>query len=166
MKRAVLGLSLMSALMCGPASGQSVKDAAIGTWNLVGYVSTAADGTKTENFGPAPIGIATFDAVGNFTITIVRADIPAFAANNREQGTAEENRAVVRGSIAYFGTYTLAPSGNELIFKIAGATLPNWKGTTQKRGIAMSSKNDLTLVNPVASGGGSAEVTWKRAGGP
>jgi hypothetical protein len=36
-----------------------------------------------------------------------RADLPKFAANNRNVGTPEENKAIVQGSFAYFGTYTV-----------------------------------------------------------
>src|SRR5262249_52921942 len=36
----------------------------------------------------------------------VRSDLPKFASNNRDMGTPEENKAVVQGSITYFGTYS------------------------------------------------------------
>jgi hypothetical protein len=156
-------VGLVIAMLIGTASyAQSIKADSVGTWQLISYVSTSADGAKLENFGPTPIGSASFDAKGNFMISIVRSDLPKFVSGNREKGTPEENSSVVRGSIAYFGTYVISDSANEMIFKIAGATLPNWIGTTQKRGAVMSSPNDLTLVNSVASGGGSAEIKWKR----
>jgi hypothetical protein len=36
----------------------------------------------------------------------MRSDLPKSASKNRAQGTPEENRAVVKGGIATFGTYT------------------------------------------------------------
>lgn len=139
------------------------QKAICGTWTLTSYVSTAADGAAIENFGAAPKGIAMFDAHDNFSIVIVRPDLPRFASGNRERGTAEENGAVVRGSIAYFGRYSLSETGGGVIFEVLGATLPNWIGTTQKRGAAMASADELVLTNASASGGGSARISWIRA---
>jgi hypothetical protein len=34
-------------------------------------------------------------------------DLPKFASGNRLQGSDAENNAIVRGSLAYFGTYTV-----------------------------------------------------------
>jgi hypothetical protein len=151
---------LASPVLVSPVLAQSLKTDAVGAWELVSYVSTAADGSKTENFGAAPIGSAIFDDKGNFTIIIVKSGLPKFASGNREKGTPEENMAVVQGSIAYFGKYTLGEDG--FVFNIAAATLPNWIGSTQKRGAQMPSVNELTLINATASGGGSAEVKFKR----
>ncbi|MET4291163.1 hypothetical protein ABIB06_002511 [Bradyrhizobium sp. LB8.2] len=141
---------------------QSIKATAVGSWTLVSYVSTAGDGTKRENLGPNPIGAASFDAKGNFMISIIRSDLPKIASGNREQGTPAENGAIVRGLIAYFGNYTVAETGDELIVKIEGATLPNWIGSTQKRGAVMPSADELYLVNSIASGGGVAEIRRNR----
>ena len=147
-----------------PEEGEPLlKDATVGTWSLVSYTSTAADGRKTENFGRSPLGIAHFDRAGHFVISVVRSDLAPFASNNRERGTAEENAAVMRGSIAYFGTYAADEAGTSLIFAITGATLPNWIGTTQTRGARFEAPNGLTLINAAASGGGVAEITWRRA---
>ena len=147
-----------------PAEGDpSLKEAVARTWILVSYTSTAADGRKTENFGQHPLGIAHFDRAGHFVISVVRSDLAPFASNNREHGTADENAAVVRGSIAYFGTYAADAAGTSLIFEITGATLPNWIGATQTRGVRFETPNGLTLINAAASGGGVAEITWRRA---
>ena len=52
-----------------------------------------------------------FDGTGHFSWHIIKPDIPKFAANNRLQGTAEENKATVQGVLSYFGTYTLTRTG-------------------------------------------------------
>lgn len=154
-------LMVVGQVFMSTADAQDLARGAVGTWKLVSYTSTAADGTVIQNFGDQPKGIAVFDTAGNFTITIVRADLPPFAENNRERGTADENAAVVRGSIAYFGTYR-DEDGQQLLFRITGATLPNWAGTTQRRQAVMPSTRELTLTNLVASGGGRAEIKWVR----
>lgn len=133
-----------------------------GTWVLDSYVSTAADGSNTQNFGPSAVGCAMFDGAGNFSMTVVRSDLPKFASNNREGGSPDENRAVVQGSLAYFGTYSADADGKGLTLHILGATLPNWIGTTQSRAASMPSHDRLEFTNASASGGGSALIVWRR----
>jgi hypothetical protein len=58
---------------------------------------------------------------------------PKFASNNRQEDTAEENKAVVQGNISYFGTYTVDEAAKILIFHIESCSFPNWNGTDQKR---------------------------------
>ena len=41
-------------------------------------------------------------------------------------GGSEENKAVVQGSIATFGTYSFA--GTDLLIKVEHSTFPNWIG--------------------------------------
>ena len=135
---------------------------AVGTWVLKAYVSTASDGTKRHNFGAGAIGQAMFDASGNFSMMVVRADLPRFASNNRETGSTDENGAVVRGSLAYFGTYVVNADERGMTFHILGATLPNWIGTTQTRTVSMRSRDQLDFINANASGGGSALIEWLR----
>jgi len=63
-----------------------------------------------------PKGIIVFTSDGRFIYLYSRGDLPKFASNNRATGTADENKAVVQGSIATFGTYSVA--GKELSLKI------------------------------------------------
>src|SRR5579863_8371025 len=77
------------------AGAQSVKDL-VGTWALVSDTNTAPDGRTVQPFGPTPLGIAMFDSNGHFAIVNARSDLPKFTSNNRMQGTAEENKAIVQ----------------------------------------------------------------------
>ena len=52
-------------------------------------------------------GLSLPDEAGDFMLILQWATLPRFASANRMSGTAEENKAVVRGSIAYFGTYAI-----------------------------------------------------------
>jgi hypothetical protein len=42
----------------------------------------------------------------------MRRDRPEFAINNRLQGTAEENKAIVQGTVAFYGTWTVDETTN------------------------------------------------------
>ena len=148
--------------LSGSAAADFGKDIA-GTWMLVSNVIERTDGSKVLPFGPNPMGIFILDGSGHFTIVISRTDVPKFAANNRENGTAEENQAAVRGSIAYFGTYTANEPDRTITVKITGSTFPNWVGTEQKRQLTIAG-DEMHYVNPTPSvGSGSANIVWRRA---
>jgi hypothetical protein len=46
-------------------------------------------------------GLSLPDEAGHFMLILQRATLPRFASDNRMSSTAEENKAVVQGSIAY-----------------------------------------------------------------
>ena len=161
--RSIFNLCAMTALgltlMPGNTFAQTAKDI-VGTWKPVSVTVTGLDGRKTEPFGPNPNSILTFDANGRFVLVNTRPDLPKFASNNRLQGTAEENKAIVQGSIAYFGTYSVVDK--VIIEKVEGGTWPNWVGTEQKRPIISLTGDEMKLSTPAASVGGTAENTYKR----
>jgi hypothetical protein len=86
------------------AVAQTAANDLVGTWTLVS-ITIERDGTKTDYYGPNPQGQLMYDSNGRISLIITRSDLPKFASNNREAGTPEENKAIVQGSLAYFGTY-------------------------------------------------------------
>lgn len=114
------------ALLAGNAVAQqkTVKEQLLGTWVMVSNVTMRPDGTKVDTFGPNMKAMATFDSSGRVVSVTTRSDLPKFASNNREMGTAEENKAVVQGSIAYFGSYSVNEADKSLTYQIDGATFP------------------------------------------
>jgi hypothetical protein len=77
--------------------------------------------------------------------------------------TSEENKAVMEGSIAYFGTYTVDEAGKTISLRVDASTFPNQVGNEQKRNITSISANDLQVSNPNASAGGQISYVMKRA---
>ncbi len=95
--------------------------------------------------------------------TILRASLPKFAVNNRMKGTAQENQAIVQGSMVAFGHYTVASAKENVVnFHVEGSTFPNWDGQDQKR-IMTVSGNQLKTINPHSTTGGTTYLIWKRA---
>jgi len=133
-----------------------------GTWTLV-TIYNEQDGKKIEPFGSQPRGSLILTPDGHFSMIFIKAGLPKFAANNRMQGTAEENQAVVQGSHAFFGTYAVASEKEHTVnMHIEGSTFPNTDGQDQKR--TMTVKGDeLMVTNPTPTIGGVAYVVWKRA---
>ena len=158
-----VALSLMLtafAVTASDAIAQGVKNLA-GTWSLVSAVTTDASGKKTPTFGDNPKGEMMLTADGRYMIVITRADLPKFAGNTRDKGTADENKAVVQGSLAHFGKIVVNEADKTLTFQVENATYPNWNGMSQKRTFTVSGE-ELKYHVPAASAGGTAEVVWKR----
>jgi hypothetical protein len=157
----VLAVSVVGAFLCGSgmtALAQTAGDL-VGTWQLVSAENTAKDGAKTEPFGATPKGISVFGDDGHFVQVLTRAGLPKFASDNRLQGTAEENKAIVQGSVATYGTYSV--SDKVLTLHVLGGTWASWTGTDQKRPITSFTKNEIALT-AAASVGGTTLTTWRR----
>ena len=140
------------------AGAQTAKDL-VGAWILESDTGTTADGRIIQPFGPQPKGMAIFDNTGHFAIVNSRSDLPKFASKNRMQGTAAENEAIVHGSFAFFGTYSV--KDGVIVQHIQGGTWPAWDGTDQKRTITSFSGDEQTWTT-VTSFGGKSELRWKR----
>jgi hypothetical protein len=159
-------LNLGISFPAGDAVAQrtSIEEQLVGTWMLVSSTSIRPDGTKTDLYGPDPKGIIIYTSNGHFALLNSRADLPKLAANNRAQATAEEARAVVAGSIAYFGTYSVNEVDKAITVKIEGSTFVNMiGGIDQKRIITSLTADELKFINPRTPSGVTLEVVWKRA---
>jgi hypothetical protein len=161
LRSAALVIAVASAALPSAATSHPIEEV-FGAWTLVSLTIEQGD-KKIEPYGANPKGSMIYDPSGRFSITIVRADLPKVASNNRETSTPEESAKILHGSIAYFGTFTYDEPTKAISVKIEGATFPNWNGTEQKRTIAIVD-DTLTLTNPTASSGpGVVKVVWKRA---
>jgi hypothetical protein len=149
-----LGLA-MSAIDAAAQGGKAL----VGTWEWVSVDNTAADGSRTQPFGPKPGGYLTFGADGRFFWLITRPGRAKFASGRRDQGTADENKATVQGSLSYCGTYAI--SNDTLIMRIDASTYPNEEGAEQKRAFTLNG-DQLTWRNPTVSTGASGVATLHR----
>ena len=137
----------------------------VGAWTLVS-ITLEKDGKKTEFYGPNPQGQLMYDATGHFSVILTRSDLPKFASNNRETGTAEENKAFVQGSLAYFGRYEVSETDKTITSHVESSTFPNWNGADRKTSFNIDGDKLSTQVvsGPLTSiGTGTAYVVWKRA---
>jgi hypothetical protein len=152
--------TLIYGIACvGAVIAETAKDF-VGTWTLVS-ATTEQGGNKSDTFGPNAKGVLVFDNNGRYVITFIGSNVPKFASNNRAAGTAEENKAVVAGSLAHFGTYTVNEADKSFTFRVENATFPNWDNTELKRPFVMT--GDELKYTAAASAGGTATVIWKRA---
>jgi len=165
----ILGLSMITALglavLPGAAVGQqkTLKEQIAGTWIVVSNDSTAPDGKKSQPFGPKPGGILVFDASGQYVQIMSHPDVPKFKANNRLQGTPEENTAAVRGTTANFGTWKIDEASKTITVRNLGGMFPNSAGTDSTRVVVSVTADELKITNPQTAAGARSDNVWKRA---
>ena len=166
MRTVALASAVTLTVFGGQALAQQKADDAkrqiVGTWTLVSSINTAKDGKVTNgvSFGPNPAGRFVFTRNGQYVSVNVNPNLPKFASGNRMQGTAEEYKAVVHGSIASFGTYSVSPDGKVLALKQEGGTWALRNGKEEKRPLALS--GDEMKYTTAATVGGTSELTYKR----
>jgi hypothetical protein len=144
----------------------SLKEQLVGSWTTVAIDNVLEDGSRVQSYGANPDGMLMLDADGQFSLILIRSNLPKFASNNRDRGTAEENQAVMQGSLANYGTYSVNEADRILVLRIEGSSFPNWKGTEQRRLISSVSQTELKWRNPVASNGGTAQIVLQRTKPP
>jgi hypothetical protein len=144
-------LAAAIAVASGAALAQDAKSVA-GTYTIVSQPA----------FGEKPRGQLILGRDGRFAIVLARATLPKVAAGARDKGTAEENKAIVSGSIGLFGKYTVDAKDKTITLNIETSTYPNWDGTSQKRPMKMSGDQLSYVVSTPSSGGAPIEAVWKR----
>jgi hypothetical protein len=150
---------LAAGLWTGSAAAQPAKtmrDQLVGTWQFVIAEITTADGKKTLPFGDHPKGMLIFTADGHFSQVHVSGGLPRIASNNRLAGTDADNKAIVQGTLALFGTYSVDEQKKTLTFNIQASTYPNAEGTSQTRTIDKLTADEFRNTNPGAARDGPA----------
>ena len=146
-----IGVAFLLSTASGSALAQSVKSVA-GTYAIASQPA----------FGDNPRGRLILGTDGRFVLMLARTTLPKFAAGARDKGTAEENKAVVAGSIANFGTYTIDAKDKTITLNIEASTYPNWDGSSQKRPLKVEGDLLSYTVGTPSGGGAPLNVTWKR----
>jgi Lipocalin-like domain len=166
--RSVLSLSAITALALAllPSSGvaqqKSLKDQLVGTWTLASWEQVLPDGSKLQRYGTNPKGIAVFEANDRMFLMFARPDLPKIASNNLSTPTSEEAKALVNGSLAYFGTYTVSEADKAISLRLDASTFPNQVGSDQKRTITSLTADEFKY-DTIALAGGKISIGFKRA---
>src|SRR6266536_5933038 len=141
--------------------GGPLKQQLLGTWALTS-VSLEQGGNTRKQFGSDPKGILILDPSGHFSVMTARSGLSKFASNNREKGTPEENQAIVQGSIAYFGRYSISEDDRVLTYHVEASTFPNWTGADQNRLVDLRG-DELRITTPTpAVGAGTVTTVYRR----
>jgi lipocalin-like protein len=110
-------------------AGSSARAAAdepglIGTWRLVRFEDTSADGKVSYPFGEHPFGYFVYDPTGHLSVQVMRnPPIAPFASSPPSEA---EVRAANRAYLAYFGTYRVDKAKHVLHHIVEGALNPSY----------------------------------------
>jgi len=165
-RRNILGLAAVTAagnvLLANRAMSQqtSVREQIIGTWVFVSSTAKLPDGSPL--WGADPKGLMIFTKEGRYSWQIFRSDRPKLDQKNRMQGTEEENAAILRGSLAYFGAYTIDDTEKTIVTLVEGSTFPNSEGETLKRVVTRITQETMVYENPATTRGERIEAVWQR----
>jgi hypothetical protein len=142
------------------AAAQLGKSLAGTSWTLVSNEMTDPQGAKrTIVEGKDIKGALTFSNKGCFSYVVI-ANVPKLAGD-RLVSTPAEDHAIARGSLAYFGTYSVDDATGTLTINIERSTFPTQNGTTSKRKLTLKG-NELTVENEARTKGGTTKVVWKK----
>ena len=159
---AVCGLAMLSESALAQTS--SLKKQLVGAWTITSVTVQQKGGQKLDPWGANSKGMVIFTNDGHFSIINTRGDLPKLAAGNRLKGTADEDKALAQGSLAYFGTYTVDDAARTVTTRIDRSSYPNDDGSAQTRPITLLTADELHMTNPTGSVGGAvAEVVATRA---
>jgi hypothetical protein len=168
--RNMIGLSVITALGVVLLSGsgtlaqqKSLKEQLVGTWTAVSWEQVNKDGSKLHRFGTNPKGVNVFEPNGRFFVMYSRPDLPKIASSDPMKATPEENKAVMEGTIAYYGTYIVDETGKTVSLRVEASSFPNQVGSEQKRTITSLTASELKLSNPITMSGGQISYVLKRA---
>jgi hypothetical protein len=155
-----LGLALLPSYAV--AQQQTLREQLIGSWTLVSNDNVAPDGIKRQLYGSNPKGILILAANGHYAQVQVNPDRPKFKGKTRLDGTPEENKAAMAGTVAHFGMWSVNEAEKILIMRSEGNLFPNDEGSESKRSVVLAG-DELTYANPSPGGGGRSESVYKRA---
>jgi hypothetical protein len=153
----------LSTLCLPHAAHAQIGKEIVGAWTLVSNSSVAADGKRTDTFGPNPIGTLIFDGTGRFAVVVMRPDLPKFAGKSFRDGTADEYKTVGQGMLVTFGKYAVSEADKTITTDIEGSSFPNLIGGHQKRIVVSVTPEQLLYRNPTGAAGDTVELVWKRS---
>jgi hypothetical protein len=152
-----------SAQTASAQTGSAQTNPIVGTWTLTAADVIKADGTRTEDYGPSPHGLAIFTADGRYMIEIYRVARARFASGDKLRGTPDEYKDVSLGNSCHFGTYAVDGAKGTIAFTIDSASFTNWDGTTQVRAFTLEG-DTLTWRVPPRPDGAIPVSSFRRVG--
>jgi hypothetical protein len=133
MRRAWMALALAAACARPDTAAKppaNARQQLIGTWRAVEY-SRGPDNAREYPFGQPPRGYIVYDATGHVFFQVgsrgQQTPPPNKSWSQADSSTLEQ---LIRGSSAYFGTYTVDETNGTVTHRIEGE-IPPWRATTE-----------------------------------
>lgn len=160
-KRRVVWMAAAAIFIAGQVSAQGLNSVA-GTWRIVA-VTVEVNGKISLPYGPHPEGKLVFTSDLHFVELIRDPRIPHFRSNERGGGTDAENRAVMAGTLALYGRYTVDAEGKFSGNTVEGSSFPNWIGDVRTtKELRMEVAGDRMTEDFQRPGGAKVTIVWER----
>lgn len=160
-------LFILIAVLIGASTSTKAEspNQVLGTWRMM-TAQIDPDGKNLPAYGDKPHGLLVFTEDMHFIEVLTDATIPKFASDARGQGTTEENRAAMAGSIGFFGTYTVDKDGVFSGNRVEASTFPNWIGQVRTRKeLRLVVDGDRMTENFQRPDGTRIRIIWQRVKG-
>ncbi len=163
MKKLHILLSIVLVLfLCACEQKTQVKNKVVGTWKPVKVV-LENNGKHFFPFGQEPKGMLSFTPNMRFVEFIIDSKIPPFKSEVPGEGTDEENKTLIQGSFALYGTYSVDKDGNFTGDIAEGSSFPNWVGDVRtNKDLTMEVKGDTMIGTFRRPGGDKIIINWER----
>ena len=133
-----------------------------GSWFLADESLTFPDGRTIKSWGKEPYGYLGFDSDSHFSMMMIRSDLPKF--ETRGSGTLQQNDAIAKGMIAYYGSYAAGDDGTSVVVHIIGSTFTAFNDTVSRRPLEFRGPDEFVMHVLVPNSGVKTELVWRRAG--
>lgn len=154
-------LAILTGLATRDAPAAPAECPLRGTWALVAADKILPGGERVPDYGKSPKGRLMIDAQGRYSLQIFKSERAPFASGDKAHGSPDEFSSAVLGSSTHYGALDVDAKLGILIFRIEGASFPNWEGTVQKREYTLEGEV-LTYRVPARPDGSIPLSAWRK----
>jgi hypothetical protein len=119
----------------------------VGTWIHISIDTVSLDGTRRPLYGENPKGVVIYTSDGYFSLMQARVDLPKLKSGLPSKATPDEAKAVIAGSIAYYGRYSLDEGSGVLSLDIHASTFANLTGNPAEKRTITSLTRQRTEIH-------------------
>ena len=138
----------------------------LGVWRLVDSFDMRPNGEIVRSRGQTPRGILVYDDRRHMAVQVMNDGRPGSDSFDPAQALPEQNRAMLTGYTAYFGTFEVNEEEGCVLHHMDGNLFPHEIGTTRKRFYRLIDDR-LTLTTPPFQDCGESRtrrIVWERLG--
>ena len=135
----------------------------VGTWNLISWENTTADGEVGYPLGEDARGRLTYTQDGFMAVAITRSARTPFLAGDLLSGSTDEMAHAAATYVSYCGRYEL--DGDAVVHHVELSLFPNWEGDSQERSVEIGGDRLTLTTRPLLLDGRqrTARLVWERA---
>ncbi|GAB1811957.1 lipocalin-like domain-containing protein [Mycobacterium sp. MUNTM1] len=143
-----------------------IREQIVGTWELVEYSMTSADGEVHHPLGPDARGLIIYTPDGFMSAQLMTPGRPQFHSPNVHGGEPDELIIAARGYLAYTGPFHVDEETRTVHHVTTVSLFPNWVGTDRLRIVRFDGDDAMTLSTAPFEFRGTSwkgAVVWRRA---